>query len=220
LATRSPHRVAILVVRPATVAKRSAPPARTFLHMNVKPSKTRGEVVLKITASDEPLLASANAPRAAARPLFALDRILVPIDFSECSHKALRYAIPLAKEHAAAITLLYVVPKQYETYDYGGPNMPSLEAQMFVDGEKRLRGMIEDEVKDEVPAEQIVRTGAAVDEILAAARDLPANLIVISTHGHTGLRHMLLGSVAEQVVRRAPCPVLVVREQENDFILD
>lgn len=188
--------------------------------MNVKPSKTRGEVLLKISTSDEPLLAGASAPRAAAIPLFALDRILVPIDFSECSLKALRYAIPLAKEHAAAITLLYVVPKQYETYDYGGPNMPSLEAEMFVDGEKRLRAMIDSEVNGEVPAEQLVRTGAAADEIVAAARDLPANLIVISTHGHTGLRHMLLGSVAEHVVRRAPCPVLVIREQENEFILE
>lgn len=182
--------------------------------MKAKPSSKRGGVVLEIDPSDEPFLETR------ATPLFALNHILVPIDFSECSHKALRYAIPLAKEHAAAITLLYVVPKQYATYDYGGPDMPTLEAAMFVDGEKRLLEMVENEIKGQAPADVIVRTGSAADEIVACARSIPANLIVISTHGRTGLSHMFLGSVAEAVVRRAPCPALVVREQENDFILE
>lgn len=188
--------------------------------MKAKPSSHRGEVVLEIGKADEAMLATASLPSAERKPLFALNRILVPIDFSECSRKALRYAIALAKEHAASLTLLYVVPKQYAAYDYGGPDMPSLEAEMFVDGEKKLNEILETELKGEVPAESLVRCGSPDDEILAIARDIPANLIVIATHGRTGLSHMLLGSVAEHVVRRAPCPVLVVREQENDFLLD
>src|SRR5881394_2639412 len=90
------------------------------IFMKARRSKKPGKVILELGRSDERLLASANATANASRPRFAINRILVPIDFSDCSRKALRYAIPLAKEHAASITLLYVVPTQYATYDYGG----------------------------------------------------------------------------------------------------
>jgi len=187
--------------------------------MKARRSKKPGKVILELGRSDEPLLASANATVGRSRARFAINRILVPIDFSDCSRKALRYAIPLAKEHGASLTLLYVVPNQYATYDYGGVNMPALEAQMFVDGEKELRGMVEEEC-DDVSAESLVRTGSAADQILTAAKEIPADIIVISTHGRTGLKHMVMGSVAEQVVRRASCPVLVVREKESEFIVE
>jgi nucleotide-binding universal stress UspA family protein len=187
--------------------------------MKARRTKKPGRVALEIGPSDERMLAEAISPRRVTHSSFAINRILVPVDFSDCSRKALRYAIPLAKEHAAAITLLYVVPKQYTTYDYGGPNMPSFEAHLFVNAEKRLHDLLEEEVRAQVPADAIVRDGSAVEDILEAAEKLPADLIVISTHGHTGFKHILLGSVTEQVVRRAPCPVLVVREKENEFLV-
>jgi universal stress protein A len=64
----------------------------------------------------------------------------------------------------------------------------------------------------------MTRIGRAFDEITAAAREQKADLIVISTHGYSGVKHVVLGSVAERVVRHAPCPVLVVREHERDFV--
>jgi nucleotide-binding universal stress UspA family protein len=64
----------------------------------------------------------------------------------------------------------------------------------------------------------VVRLGHPYQEITDAARELKVDLIVISTHGYTGLKHVLLGSTAERIVRHAPCPVLTVREKEQDFV--
>src|SRR5436190_17350553 len=107
--------------------------------MKARRSKKPGKVILELGPSDETLLASANETVSHSRPRFAINRILVPIDFSDCSQKALNYAIPLANEHAASITLVHVVPNHYATYDYGGPSMPALEAHMFVEAEKKLK---------------------------------------------------------------------------------
>lgn len=193
--------------------------------MKAKPTKHPGEVVLELDRDDEPLLEAANKVPASAP--FQLKQILVPIDFSDCSKKALRYAVPLAKQHGAALTLLYVVvlPSYYGVGDGGGfnyasfePDFISIQAEMRASGEKQLSTLKADEVRGEVETLSLVRTGAPAIEIIEVARSLPADLIVISTHGRTGLKHVWLGSVAEHVVRRAPCPVLVVREQEREFV--
>ena len=87
---------------------------------------------------------------------------------------------------------------------------------------KLARTALAEFVKKQVPAvletETVTRFGHAVDGITLAAKDLDVDLIVIATHGHTGLKHLLLGSVAERVVRLAPCPVLTVREREHEFV--
>lgn len=184
--------------------------------MKIKPAQNRGQVVVELGLRDEPMMATANASVAASA--FRLKTILVPIDFSDCAKKALQYAIPLAKEHQAAITLLYVVPTNYAVGEYGGIDYASLEVEMRSNGEKQLARMAVDEVRSEVPADTLVRTGSPAIEIIEVARKLPADVIVISTHGRTGLKHALLGSVVEHVVRRAPCPVLVVREHEHEFV--
>jgi len=193
--------------------------------MKAKPTKHPGEVVLELNRRDEPLLAAADKSRASSP--FRLKKILVPIDFSDCSKKALRYALPLAKQYGAALTLLYVVvvPSYYGVGDAGGfnyasfePDFSSIEAELRAGGEKQLSALAVDELRDEVESLALVRTGAPAIEIIEVARSLPADLIVISTHGRTGLKHVWLGSVAEHVVRRAPCPVLVVRELEHEFV--
>ena len=74
------------------------------------------------------------------------------------------------------------------------------------------------EMKDFVPSQAILREGNPSVEVVRAATELGSDLIILSTHGHTGLAHVLLGSTAERVVRYAPCPVLVVREREHEFI--
>ena len=182
--------------------------------MKAKPTNHRRAVLLELGRRDEPLMAAA----AMATSRFKLKKILVPVDFSECAKKALRYAIPLAKEHGAAITLLYVVPPNQALGEYGGIAYTSMEAEMRASGEKQLAQLVRDEVGCEVPAATIVRKGSPALEIVDAATSLAADLIVISTHGRTGLKHVFLGSVAEHVMRRAPCPVLVVREEERDFL--
>ena len=183
--------------------------------MKAKPTKQSGGVVLEMDRRDESLMAAAS--RATPTP-FRLKRILVPIDFSDCAKKALRYAIPLAKEHEAAITLLYVVPPDYAVGEYGGIDYASLQTETHATAEFELAALAVDEVRGQVPADPLVHSGSPAFEIIEAANALPADVIVISTHGRTGMKPVLLGSVTENVVRHAPCPVLVVREREHEFI--
>ena len=182
--------------------------------MKAKPTNHPGEVVLELNRRDEPLMAAA----ARVKSPFQIKKILVPVDFSECARKALQYAIPLAKEHQAAITLLYVIASPAYVGGEFGATQYQFEVETRASGEKELAKLIVDEVRGEVSADTLVRSGSPALEIIEVAKQLAADLIVISTHGHTGLTHVFLGSVAEHVVRWAPCPVLVVREQEHEFL--
>jgi len=184
--------------------------------MKAKPTNHPGEVVLELNTRDEALLAAASG-EVTPSP-FRLKRILVPIDFSDCSKKALQYAIPLAKQHQAALSLLYVVPSVHAAGEYARFDYASFEAELRASGEKELATLAADEVRGEVPADRVVRTGSPAAEIIEAAKRVSADLIVISMHGRTGLKHVFLGSVSENVVRHAPCPVLVVREHEHEFL--
>lgn len=181
--------------------------------MKVRPTKHAGEVVMELNRRDEPLL------RVAAVTPFKIQTVLVPIDFSDCSKKALQYAIPLAEQHNAKVVLLYVAPSpSYAGGEYGVIDSSALNAELCSSGEKRLAAMIVDDIRGKVAADTMVRTGSATAEIIDAAAKLPADMIVISTHGYSGLKHVVLGSVAEHVVRHAPCPVLVVREREHECL--
>ena len=184
--------------------------------MKAKPSRHAGEVVLELNRGDETLMERASGGREPSP--FRLKNILVPIDFSDCAKKALEYAIPFAREHDATVTAIYVVPPVYGVGEYGGMDFTGLEAESRAEAEARLNRLVDEDLDGKVSVETIVRNGPAASEIIEAARDLPADLIIISTHGRTGLKHALLGSVAEHVVRAAPCPVLVVREKEHEFI--
>jgi nucleotide-binding universal stress UspA family protein len=144
-------------------------------------------------------------------------RILVPVDFSASSRKALRYAISFARQFDSEITLLHVRPLPYYPADLGGfpttipadePSTRRIQARLDADA---------DLIPSELRGQKLLRVGSAYDEICNAARELNAELIIISTHGHSGLKHVVLGSTAERVVRHAPCPVLVVREHEREF---
>ena len=184
--------------------------------MKARRTRNPGEVTLELNRRDEPLMDAAT--RMAVKSPFKIKHILVPIDFSDCSKKALQYALPLAKEHQAALTLLYVVAPAYGAGEYGGIDYAQLEASMREGAEKEFAKLTVDEVCGEVATDTLVRVGSPAREIVETARRLPVDLIVISTHGRTGLPHVFLGSVAEHVVQRAPCPVFVVRENEHEIL--
>jgi nucleotide-binding universal stress UspA family protein len=93
-----------------------------------------------------------------------------------------------------------------------------MEAELVAISERQLRELATAEIGSSVAWKPIIRQGRPATEIVEAAREIEADLIVIATHGHTGLKHVLLGSVAENVVRHAPCPVLTVRTSEREFI--
>ena len=145
--------------------------------------------------------------------------ILVPIDFSESSLKALDYAAALAEQFDAKLTLLYVnEPVATPDFATAFPLMMEND-ELIATCKTNLSNVATKNLIDGSRIEKVlVRQGRAYHEITEAARTLKVDVIVISTHGYTGLSHALLGSVAERVVRHAPCPVLVVRENEHEFI--
>ena len=151
---------------------------------------------------------------------FRLKRILVPIDFSENSKKALRYAQPFAEQFGAEIILLHVVRPMMrpEGYMIVPGAQESRRVTRMDEREARLGGFRHHEIGDGIKGGTIVQMGEPSREIINVAKARKVDLIVIATHGYTGVKHILLGSTAERVVRQAPCPVLVVREKENEFI--
>ena len=133
----------------------------------------------------------------------------------------MRYAVALAKEHEASIVLLYVIsPPSYPVGEFGGLEYANLVADMRTGGEKQLAEMAREDIGNAAPVETHIRPGPPASEIVAMAKELNVDIIVIATHGRTGLKHVLLGSVAEHVIRRAPCPVLVVREREHEILAE
>jgi len=149
---------------------------------------------------------------------FHLKRILVPIDFSEDSKKALRYATAFARQFGAKIILLHVLVPIPVSSEYPcGPVVMQQQDETARYLEDQLSTLGRKEAGDSV-SEAVVRCGAGFDEIARAAKELDIDLIVLSTHGYTGLKHILLGSTAERVVRHASCPVLIVREREREFV--
>ena len=163
-------------------------------------------------------------------------KILVPIDHSDDSHRALLWGASLAEKYGAEILLLHVLPKAVEEvyrpgesawanapasyYEGMSPGSQPFGGQpIIIDLAEKARAELHDlavkHLKEQVSLGVKVVVGKPPEEILRVAREEVAELIVMGTHGRTGLRHLLLGSVAEEVTRHAPCPVFTVRVGEE-----
>lgn len=138
-------------------------------------------------------------------------RILAPVDFSDSSVRALRHAVDLAAESGGSLTILHVVPADYGWLGIGGEELRDLDKSLQRQAVHRLRALAEANVRPGVETNLEVRLGRPAEEIVAAATELKCDLIVLSTHGHTGLDRYLIGSVADRVARVAPCPVFLMR---------
>ncbi|HZR78416.1 MAG TPA: universal stress protein [Chthoniobacterales bacterium] len=149
-----------------------------------------------------------------------LKRILVPVDFSPLSKKAMLYAARLAQQFSAEINLLHVVepeiPPAFDGYMIAMPPMTNGSSAARSGQMKALVNATRNAGVARVSA--TVRCGIASIDIVEAAKEFDVDLIVIATHGYTGWKHFAIGSTAERVVRAAPCPVLVVREKEHEFV--
>ena len=151
-----------------------------------------------------------------------LKKILCPTDFSANSNHALKYALTLAALSRAQLLLFHVVepisyPQSVELFE---PMIDEVELTMKL--EAAFQKQLEDQVaalKDESSKiKGRLVTGNTFVEIIQAAREENADMIIMGTHGRTGLAHVLIGSVAERVVREAPCPVLTVKHPEHEFV--
>lgn len=150
-----------------------------------------------------------------------LKRILVPTDFSEFSQHALTYAVAFAEKFGAELHLMHVVQDigllVPDLVTAAPPMLPSVD-QMTTAARTALDRIAQEHKLELLPLHKHVSQGAPFYEIIRLAREANIDLIVMGTHGRSGLRHVLMGSVSEKVVRKAPCPVLTVRHPEHEFV--
>jgi nucleotide-binding universal stress UspA family protein len=148
-----------------------------------------------------------------------IKKILVPIDFSDYSKKALQYSVKFAKRFNADISLIYVLePAVYPAdFSMGQIAVPAADMDLHERAKEELKNLAASEIGNDLGVEIILKTGKPFVEIIETATEIDADLIIIATHGHTGVEHLLFGSTAERVVRKAPCPVLSLREPIKGF---
>ncbi len=153
--------------------------------------------------------------------MIVLKKVLVPTDFSECSDAALRYGRALTTGFGATLHLLHVVQDPY-TQPWAAEAFPAPLGEMLSQWQeqarKRLAGLMPQAEHEQAVVATVV--GSPFYEIIRYAAEQQIDLIVIGTHGRGPLSHMLLGSVAEKVVRKAPCPVLTVRHPQHEFVTE
>lgn len=137
--------------------------------------------------------------------------ILVPVDYSDSSRAGLDLALELAKRFEAKVTLLHVWGLPVYAFPEGAVFGPEVVTRLTAAAQDALERLKKDVSGRGVEVGAISTIGTPAEEIVARAKSGPFDLIVMGTHGRTGLTHVLLGSVAERVVRLAPCPVLTVR---------
>jgi universal stress protein A len=145
--------------------------------------------------------------KSAKRPVGQFNRILVPVDFSEPSRDALRQARALAGDDLSRLRVLHVAEPLHVDWH---ADASALQMQAQEAARHALATLVQAEFGEQRPEARMIR-GRAADGIVKYAIRMNADLIVLGTHGRSGIRRALLGSVAENVVRHAPCPVLVVR---------
>jgi len=143
-----------------------------------------------------------------------IKKILVPCDFSSYAEHAFAWAVRLAQQSTAEIVLIYAVPIFSHVSYTEIPilvDIPKIEAELIAEGEKQLRTFLSEHNTGNVQIEPRAMLGDPFSVICCVAEEEHVDLIVLGSHGRTGLSHVFLGSVAERVVRHAPCPVLVAR---------
>ena len=147
------------------------------------------------------------------KPVMQVNNILVPIDFSNHSQKALNYATEIAQSYNSRLQVLHIIEEtMHPAFSVTGKSsifdlIPGIEDDCRKRTEKMLKAAVPDKVKSNI----YIKGGRAASDIIKFAKENSTDLIVIATHGLTGLEHMLLGSVTEKVVRMAHCPVFTVK---------
>ena len=155
--------------------------------------------------------------------MLELHKILFPFDFSELSLHGLRYARSFAEGYSAELHVLHVVDEACLYWMAMGPNSvpvgPPPEELVSV-STREMDKFIQEHLADAgFPVITEVQLGRPFMDIIRYAREKDIDLIVLGTHGRSGLKHVLLGSVAERVVRKATCPVLTIRHPEHEFVM-
>ncbi len=156
--------------------------------------------------------------------MIALNHILLPTDFSEPSAVAVKYAKAMAETFHACLHVMHVVEESAVPYAVLAPTgafppFAEIRDDITRDARDRLKQLVTADEREHFRARLVLRMGSPFVEIVRYAKNENIDLIVMGTHGRGPIAHMLVGSVAERVVRKAPCPVLTVRHPEHEFVL-
>lgn len=153
-------------------------------------------------------------------PMIKITKILVATDFSETSASALNYGREFARTFGATLHVLHVVERalMWAGPEAAGIDFVQLQAQLEAEARKTIERIVTDEDRAQLKAVTAVRHGSPAFEIAAHAKAEAVDLILVGTHGRGTIGHLLMGSVAEKLVRIAPCPVLTVHHPEHEFI--
>ena len=153
--------------------------------------------------------------------MIALKQIMVPTDFSAASESAVKYARALAEVFNASIHVVHVMedPFLYAPASEAYIIPAGLPEELERNARNHLNKVIPEADREKLQAQLVLKKGSPFVEIVRYAKDSDIDLVVMGTHGRGPIAHMLLGSVAEKVVRKAPCPVLTVRHPEHEFVM-
>jgi len=153
--------------------------------------------------------------------MIVLKKILVATDFSEAAGAALSYGRALARAFGARLHVVHVVDDMYLRLggDAYAAVLPELQQDVEQSAREQLEALVVDNDPTPLPTDLIIREGAPAQEIVKYAKDTDIDLIVVGTHGRGAVAKLLMGSVAERVVRTASCPVLTVRHPEHEFVV-
>ena len=151
--------------------------------------------------------------------MIAFKEIIVPTDFSEHSLRALDYAVEIADRFSSELKLVYVIEPLIQAADvaWSSVDFDRLNRAHKDSADRQIRALLDERIPESVPAEFVILTGKPFIEIVGLAKADNADLIVMATHGRGAISHILMGSTAEKVVRRAPCPVLTVKHPKQLF---
>ena len=155
-----------------------------------------------------------------AVPALHVQKILVPIDFSTPCNKAFKYALGFARQFGSQIVMIHVIepPAVVCVEPLAVKGMPRTQSETAL-AEEKMQTLADASPRDgSLHITSGIRRGVPTHEIVTAAAELEVDLIIMATHGVRGWKHFGLGSTADRVARAAPCPVLVVREREREFI--
>ena len=146
------------------------------------------------------------------------EKILIAIDFSENSDYAFEYALTLAKQFQAELTIMHVINEPVDLRGFYVPHISfeQLEKEIGEGAEKMMGKFCQTRMGNFTTYKTAIVSGIPYEEIIRKAEDSGASLIVLGTHGRTGLDHLIFGSTAERVVRSASCPVLTIRMPVED----
>jgi len=150
-------------------------------------------------------------------PMKSLDTLLVAIDFSDSSDKAFNTALFMAQKFSARLVLVHVINEPVDLRGFYVPHISfdRLEEEITVGAEKMMESFCRQHLASFENYESLIIPGIPYQEIIATAQDKNADMIILGTHGRTGLDHVLFGSTAEKVVRKSTLPVLTVRLNED-----